>query len=578
MALRSLIAASLLLVACDTAQEMTCPSGYGVEMGVCTPLSEIAAVAKANAVHVNSVGFRPGSAKQATYAGSASTFVVRSADDDSAVFPDTPGPVGPAINATDSGEPEVHVVDFSAFDVPGSYYLDVADVGTSSTFTIADDVFVEPFHAAMLGMYGWRCGSAVSFDWQGTTFGHDTCHEQDGTATGGWHDAGDYGKYTNNGSFALGMMLLAWDHFRPKLENVALDGLDQNNGIPDYLDECAYQLGWLLSMQYADGGVSDRITAVNFDGLSVMPEASTAPRNMAPTSTKATADLAAVAAHAARIFREFDPDLAARAEQAAQNAWQFLLANPTPIPPPVSGFTGSYGAGGNPDPDTDDRLWAAAEIFETTDDSGALAAFEQASKGFTVEPYWDWDNLANLGIFTYLDSTREERDPAVVSRLTLVTKSTAGTLADTAASHAYGRSLGNTYNWGINGTIARTSLALVEASRLDPDNAPRYLDAVSQQLGHLFGRNFFGRSMMTGIGHDPPAHPHHRPSIADGIDPPWPGLLVGGPVPATVMGGATPPPPAAQWTDDETNFTSNEVAINWNAPLIYALAASLPEP
>jgi endoglucanase len=528
-----------------------------MDLGVCS-------VPKVS-VRVNTVGFVTNSPKQATYAGPAATFVIRSADDDSIVFPAMPGAAGPAINAIDSGEPEVHVVDFSDLDVPGEYYVDVAGIGSSEHFRIGDDVFVDAFHAAMLGMYGWRCGTAVSFSWQGTDFGHGACHLDDKPALGGWHDAGDYGKYTNNGSFALGMMLLAWDHFRDRLENIVLDVPEQDNGIPDYLDECAYQLGWLLGMQYDDGGVSDRITAANFDPLTTMPEASNLPRRMSDASTKATADFAAVAAHAARTFREFDPDLASRAEDAANKAWQFLLANTTPIPPPATGFTGSYSG----DPDTDDRFWAAAEIFETTGDPDALAAFEQASMGFQVAGYWDWDNVANLGIFTYLASTRDGRDDSVVQHFTAGAENTAMNLAMTAATHPYGRSLGSAYNWGINGTTARTSLALVVASQLDPDNANLYLGAVSQQLGHLFGRNYYGRSFVTGVGANPPLHPHHRPSIADGITPPWPGLLVGGP-------SKSDPAPATVWLDDENDFTSNEVAINWNAPLIYALAALLP--
>ncbi|HSY39846.1 MAG TPA: glycoside hydrolase family 9 protein [Polyangia bacterium] len=36
---------------------------------------------------------------------------------------------------------------------------------------------------------------------------------------GGWHDAGDYGKYVNNGAFSAGMLLAAWEHFQPTLEN-----------------------------------------------------------------------------------------------------------------------------------------------------------------------------------------------------------------------------------------------------------------------------------------------------------------------------------------------------------------------
>lgn len=559
MSLRSILLLSCLLGARDTAEPASCPAGTTLQLGVCaTPKV---------AVRVNTVGFVPNSPKQATYAGPPASFVIRSADDDSAVFPDAPRAAGPAINAMDSGESEVHVVDFSDFTTPGEYYVDMGGLGSSEHFRIGDDVFVDAFHAAMLGMYGWRCGTAVSFEWQGQAFGHGACHLDDAPALGGWHDAGDYGKYTNNGSFALGMMLLAWDHFRDRLENVVLDGTDPDNGIPDYLDECAYQLGWLLGMQYDDGGVSDRITAANFDPLTTMPEASTAPRRMAPTSTKATADFAAVAAHASRIFREYNPDLAQQAEDAANKAWQFLLANPMPIQPPTSGFTGSYSG----DPDTDDRFWAAAEIFETTGDPDALTMFESVANGFTIAGYWDWDNVANLGIFTYLGSTRDARDPAVVYRFTLAAENTGLNMANTASTHPYGRSLGQTYNWGINGTIARTTLAFVMASRVDPDNASTYLGAASQQLGHLFGRNFYGRSFVTGVGVNPPLHPHHRPSIADGIDPPWPGLLVGGP-------SKSDPAPATVWLDDENDYTSNEVAINWNAPLIYALAAFLPAP
>jgi endoglucanase len=534
-------------------------------------------------VRVSTVGFVPGTSKQATYAGPASTFVIRSADDDSVVFPDVPGAVGPAVNATDTGEPETHTVDFSDLDAPGEYYIDVDGVGRSVTFRIGDDVFVEPFQATMLGMYGMRCGAEVSLDWHGTTFGHKACHLADGPAKGGWHDAGDYGKYTNNGAFSLGMMLAAWDHFRSKLEGVTLPIPEQDNGIPDYLDECIYQANWLVGMQLDDGSVSDRITAANFDGLSVMPEGSNLPRMMAPASSKATGDAAAALAHLARIVREFDADLAATYEDSATRAWQFLVDNPAAIPPPKSGFTGSYGLGNNPDSDNDDRAWAAAEIFETTGDMGALAAFEDAGNGLSVQGYWDWDDVSNLGVFTYLTSTRDGRSQKVLDHLTASLKVTANSLVgnalgtSTTPAHAYGRSLANTYNWGINGTIARTTLALVVASKLVPENARVDLDAASLQLDHLFGRNYYGRSFVTGVGGGPPMHPHHRPSVADGIDPPWPGLLVGGSWAQSTM-GQTPPPAADSWIDDSNNYQTNEVAINWNAPLIYLLAAFLPEP
>jgi endoglucanase len=555
----------LLLFGCDSAVSQLCPAGQSRidDRCVVPPVS----------VRASSVGFVPGSSKHATYAGPASTFVVRRVSDDSIVFPSAPGAVGPAINALDSGESEVHVIDFSDLDAPGEYYLELSELGKSDPFSIADDVFVEPFRASMLGMYGWRCGVAVSFHWHGQDFGHAECHLADGPASLGWHDAGDYGKYTNNGAFSLGMMLLAWDHFREKLEGFVLDVPEQDNGIPDYLDECAFQLRWLLGMQLEGGGVSDRITPSNFDPLAVMPEASTLPRRMSDPSTKATADLAAVAAHASRIFREFEPELADRAEAAARAAWDYLLANPMAVNPPVSGFTGSYGAGARPDPDVDDRYWAAAQLFELTGDAGALAAFESLAMSRNVDAYYDWDNVANLGTFAYLGSTREGRSSEVTDRLMLLLERTADQMVTAATSHPYGRSLGTTYNWGINGTIARTTTTLLTAARLVPEKELAYVDTANEQLAHLFGRNFYGRSFLTGVGTEPPKAPHHRPSVADGIEAPWPGLLVGGP-----SKGDLTLLPATLWVDDAADYTSNEVAINWNAALIYALAAFLPEP
>jgi len=71
---------------------------------------------------------------------------------------------------------------------------------------------------------------------------------------------------------------------------------------------------------------------------------------------------------------------------------------------------------------------------------------------------------------------------------------------------------------------------------------------------------------VTGLGFDPPRHPHDRRSMAKGSAGAWPGYLVGGGWPR-----------ATDWVDDADNYRVNEIAINWNAPLIYALAATLPE-
>ena len=51
-------------------------------------------------------------------------------------------------------------------------------------------------------------------------------------------------------------------------------------------------------------------------------------------------------------------------------------------------------------------------------------------------------------------------------------------------------------------------------------------------------------------------------SAADGIDAPWPGYVVGGSNP-----GAT------RWQDTQDDYRTNEIAVNWQASLVYALAA-----
>lgn len=126
------------------------------------------------------------------------------------------------------------------------------------------------------------------------------------------------------------------------------------------------------------------------------------------------------------------------------------------------------------------------------------------------------------------------------------------------------RPLGTRYYWGCNGSVARQVIVLHAAWRVDPK--PEYPATALAALNYLFGRNPYGRSFVTGLGDQPPMHPHDRRSEADDVLAPWPGYLVGGPNRG-----------ALSWEDAEANYRVNEIAINWNAALIYALAAFLEE-
>jgi len=78
---------------------------------------------------------------------------------------------------------------------------------------------------------------------------------------------------------------------------------------------------------------------------------------------------------------------------------------------------------------------------------------------------------------------------------------------------------------------------------------------------------------VTGIGTKPTMNIHHRPSGADGVVEPVPGFLAGGPnlvVPNDCGPNVKRSPfPAAAYSDLECSYSTNEIAINWNAPLIF---------
>jgi endoglucanase len=508
------------------------------------------------------MAFIPDRAKRATLPGPASPFAVLREDGSIAFEGTTIGPL-----EGDTGV-ELSVADFSPLRESGAFQLKVPGVGNSVRFRIAPDAYNEALRAVLLGLHGQRCGAAVHFSYRGSDFSHGECHKQDAwmdyvgraevrPSLGGWHDAGDYGKYTVNGAFSAAMMLKAWEHFGAQLN--AVDFLDEPSELPDFLAEVAWQLEWLLSVQLEDGRASHKVTAQNFESLEVAPHEDSQKRYYAPAGTAPTASLVAVLAQAARVYETLAPDLAARSLDSARRGWAYLAAHPEDQKPDLSAFkTGGYGTD-----DPDDRLWAAAELWETTGEAEFLTAFELQATGRAVRLDWDWSNLANLGLFTYLESERAGRNPELVAALEQSALGIADEIVGNAERHAYGRGVGSKYYWGINGVVARTVMNLQVAYRLDA--RPEYLDAAVQQVDHVLGRNHYGRSQVTGVGHHPPLFPHHRPSVADTAAAPWPGLLVG---------GAHPTP--SDWVDESTDYRTNEVAINWSTALIYALAGFLP--
>ncbi|WP_375418409.1 glycoside hydrolase family 9 protein [uncultured Hymenobacter sp.] len=548
----------------------------------------------AGTIRLNQVGFYPTAPKVAVVVGaSAGPFYLTAPGQATPTFT---GELG--VGRYDSlAQQLLRPADFSACHTAGTFILSVPGVGVSAPFRIAPRVHEALAQAALKGFYYQRAATPLPPAYAGPwsrPLGHPdrdvlvhpsaaSARRPAGTRLAsprGWYDAGDYNKYVVNSGITLGTLLSLYEDFPAYCAQFNAGIPESRNAVPDVLDEALWNLRWLLTMQDPeDGGVYHKLTNADFDGM-VMPAACATPRYVVQKSTAATLDFAAVMAQASRVLRRFDrplPGLADSCRRAATTAWRWARQNPAryyrqdalnqQFQPPIK--TGAYG-----DEDLRDEVaWAATELYITTKED----QYYQASQLLATAPALPaWDQVRGLGYYT-LARFRQQLTPAARPALPLLRQRLLG-LADrlvaASAAHAYGTAMGaaRDYNWGSNANAANQGIALVQAYRLTND--AKYLRAALTNLDYLLGRNATGYCFVTGSGTRAPQHPHHRLSEADGVAAPVPGLLVGGPNPGRQDGCLYPSALAPlAYTDTVCSYASNEVAINWNAPLVYLAAA-----
>lgn len=544
-------------------------------------------------IKVDQVGYLPDQPKSAfiTSDKTRGIFRVRRASDNQIVFR---GKLAQPVKDPDSGD-TLREADFSGFHETGEFYVTVPGVGESFRFRISPDVYSDAYYLCMRSYYGQRCGIQVDLGPRFPQYHHAACHTQDGffhpssgksgfkAAGKGWHDAGDYGKYIVNSGISTATLLWAYEWFPEKSGAIRLDLPESGNGLPDILNEIKWNLDWMLTMQDGDGGVWHKLTTEKFCGFVAPEKDDGGKRYIIGTgkppykSSGATADFAAVMAMAARVYQPFRPQYAAECGKAAEKAWQWLKGRPDVTfsnPPGV--FTGGYG-----DADCGDEiLWASAELFRLTGKPEYGVYFVEHYRGYPVSDLWPqaWATVANLGLWDYVFSGREEADAETVLDIENQTLSAADRIVAASARTGYHHSLRQAnYIWGSNAVAANFGVLLLAADRMKPN--PGYVSTSLENLHYLFGRNTFGLCFVTQLGSYSVMHPHHRPSAALGLPRPWPGLLAGGPnqYPGDAVLRQLPKgPPARSYVDEEGSFSSNEVAINWNAPLVLLLAAVLP--
>lgn len=477
-----------------------------------------------------------------------------------------------------SGETVQQAV-FSQLQAAGRYTLTIPGSPARRTFSITADPFGEIAAAAVKALYYNRCSYPILAEFGGKwarKAGHpDTAvyvHSSAVSASraedfriaspGGWYDAGDYNKYIVNSAITTYTMLLAYemypDYWREKNLNIPESG----NILPDILDETLFNLRWMLTMQDTDGGVYHKCTTRQFEGF-VMPEEAREKRYVIQKNTAASLDFAATMAHAAGVLDEFKgvlPGLADSCRKAAKAAWEWSVKNPGILyQQPADIGTGAYG-----DQDLrDEWFWAGTEmaILNGTTSSDSLLA----KLSFKTPA---WGDVGTLGLITSL-AKREKVSAERYERCRDIFLTYVDHLVEAENKAAYPVSL-DYFAWGSNSDVANQGLLKLVANHVRPDLA--YVQSAVLDMQYLTGVNPTGYCFITGFGEKSPMRIHHRPSECDKVEDPVPGLLVGGP--NTVVMTDCPDNqrssfPALSYIDELCSYSTNEIAINWNAPLVF---------
>jgi len=486
-----------------------------------------------------------------------------------------------------------YVVDLGQLTTTGDYQISMS--GERCVLHVSDRPYQEIAKASLRLFYLIRSGVAIT---EGGPYnrplGHADTHvlvhpsaasplRPAGTVISsplGWYDAGDYNKYVVNSAFSIGLMLAAYDQLPDYFATLRTDIPESGNQTPDMLDEMMFNLRWLLTMQDPyDGGVYHKLTTPNFEGF-VMPTDCHQPRYVVAKTVTATLDFAAVMADAARLLEPYQqdyPGFSATAAAMAERAYRWAKENPQAFyhqellkDPAIT--TGGYGDGSA----DDEFFWAASALYRLT---GKQAYMDDAQryqpKGFIIP---SWGNVTALGAFEWLSSngqaegTAKQLGTMMLSQLKAFCNETVKGVETSSFNSPYGNKASD-FGWGcLSEMCCCQAMLLLYADKLAGETT--YRRYALQNADYLLGRNATGYCYVTGFGDRSPMHPHHRPSEADNVEAPFPGMLVGGPNPGQQdkkdLRDLTYPSnvPDESYVDAMQSYASNEIAINWNASLV----------
>jgi endoglucanase len=453
-------------------------------------------------VRVNQLGFLPAGPKRAVWASDArepAAFRVRDRDGRTVAAGRTrPWPVRPEPTSGLA----VQIAEFSDLRTVGAgFTVEVGGRARSHPFAIADDLYRGLVRDGLAFFYLQRSGIAIDAA-RAPGYGRPAGHPDDVSVaawtgrdaerlypgwscpgrfdvSGGWYDAGDHGKYVTSGATPVWQLLAAVELLSRRgartgwwAETEAL-----------LLEECRWQLDWLLRMQVPAGrphaGLAfHRVHGSEWAPLPCWPHQDPTTRVLHRPSTAAALHLAAVAAHGARVFSE-DVPYARRLLGAAVTAHRAARTEPWLLAPDDEG---AFGGGPYADDElADEFAWAAAELWLATGDP---AYREEARRALPEDALpldgFDWNRMAAgavLDLALHGDDNAAARVLAAADRLT-----------ELQAQQPWGQPYApaDGWEWGSNGRLLNNLVVLAVACELDGRDA--HHAATARGMDYLLGQ------------------------------------------------------------------------------------------
>lgn len=453
----------------------------------------------------------------------------------------------------------VHVIQFDELTTPGTYYIRIPNAGLdasarspqdvadgldtdtiqSVSFSIRKNVYDGLLDDLTKYFYYQRQGMDLETEYAGV-FARKNLHPNDiavkkwsdrdnpnaetYNVSGGWYDAGDYGKYVTPAADTVEDLLLAYELFPDVFANqdVHIPETDPNNAryvnAPGILSEIKWELDMLLEMEHSSKDGSFYVAANYKDDVIYLEDtlysSSTYQSDASEVDLRshlATADAAAVFAHAYIIYKEI-PAYQEFAEQClatAMRAWNWVTDSSNAMHMSIGAANRTYTF--TQEELNRDLFWAAGALYRAAIYSGSdasayesyLIAHCNASENqncFTsMSLSYSHAGRSFLGFFHYLYGNQSAN-----AQITEVFSQFATWRTKMLRNDSWGTSFPAWgYWWGSNKNTAQSAMTLVLGSMiLDGKTAvPENIQTTAENAFHyLLGINPISFCYVSGNG------------------------------------------------------------------------------